>query len=1100
MLGISWRLPDTSNIAGPILAYLNANYGKEDVERVTVPVKEIQASRERIHQMIARGDNDFTAMEVILGNYYQSLLAVSAHFPYPSSSPSGSIPTVRGSFSWYESFRHTQKITDADISYEKISILFNIAACYSLRATQMKSQGGDDHLKLACQYFQTSAGVFDYLINHARDTPNQVITLSTDFSIEGLTMLRCLMLAQAQACFFEKSISSSSQKLVAKLAMGVWELFHKTATECARPKLRALMGRKDVSIQWDVHLQHQSLCYAAASHYWQSKAYHLEEKIGEEIAELQRAKFLVDQASKQETKLLRSLQEDRLKLERAITTRLAEANNENETIYYSVVPKYEALPQIVPITMVKVAPYTVEFKSENDPFASLVSPVLRNQEAALRTRLGEFVAQTRQIVQEHNDIVRTHLNSLNLPAAIEVVENTGLPEQLWFKIQETQLKGGPKALQDLFSRIQISVKETENALQNVMEPLQTERSEDKSMRAQFGPRWNCRPSEQLTSQFQREIEIIQSFIKDADKSNSKIKAELQTGEPLLALLESSRADLEARLPAEVGVDRNETVESIRALLDEVTGFIDSRLKIAEDMKSKLSSMNILAELTSTNTTQKSNDQIYADFAKSFEDMKTEIVKLNDIQHSKCQELTNNMDIFEQHRVHNDKQKARQFILQQLNDAVNLFNKLLTNCNEGLDFYSELQATRIAPLKQRVDDFIMAREMEKRVILEQLMKNATTQPAASTPAVAGEANLSLPDQTHNPNALSPSAYQQPTMTAAAINPNLAVETRSNPLYQFQPPPAQSGSVGAPTNEFGALSLNPSTNYAATNVPSNATAPTYDPSPASPYSQAYAPQQPSYDPRYVQSPSHQPNLNPAAYNPQQRQAAPQSQHPQPMPQPMPQPNAYQHQQPQQPYAPARTQQQQPTAPNYSTTPTNQYSGVPMPVASPVANHSQYHPNAPPPQNPSYSYQQPPQAQYQQQVPPMVPPRPQNQQPPQQQPYYNGQPQQHHPQQQHPQQQQPQQQQPYYNGQPQYQNPYAPAPQPSVASSPGNPFAASTPSGGNPFASQAIPVSPYNQPIAQSNWECAACTLLNPSTATKCTVCENPRPGGLLNSFRR
>ena len=37
-------------------------------------------------------------------------------------------------------------------------------------------------------------------------------------------------------------------------------------------------------------------------------------------------------------------------------------------------------------------------------------------------------------------------------------------------------------------------------------------------------------------------------------------------------------------------------------------------------------------------------------------------------------------------------------------------------------YSDLQAQRIGPLKQRVEDFVVARQMEKQMVLSQLTQD------------------------------------------------------------------------------------------------------------------------------------------------------------------------------------------------------------------------------------------------------------------------------------------------------------------------------------------------------------------------------------------
>ena len=190
-------------------------------------------------------------------------------------------------------------------------------------------------------------------------------------------MLTKLMLAQAQACFFEKSTYAASPKLVAKLAMGVSELFKECTRLCQVGRMKTLQGQADVyncqsphpathhstplpppmspmltrvasrcAVRWcagETHCYYQMLCYNAAAHYWHSKGVLAEDKYGEEIAHLERARGLLEQAAKAEGALLKNLSDNRIKLLQAIQQRISVAVRENELIYYATVPRPETV-------------------------------------------------------------------------------------------------------------------------------------------------------------------------------------------------------------------------------------------------------------------------------------------------------------------------------------------------------------------------------------------------------------------------------------------------------------------------------------------------------------------------------------------------------------------------------------------------------------------------------------------------------------------------------------------------------------------------------------------------------------------------------------
>ncbi|XP_059368771.1 rhophilin-2-like [Carassius carassius] len=124
----------------------------------------------------------------LLANYFSQLSFLEPRF----FSPTRQIAIF---FTWYDSFTGVP-VCQQNISLEKASILFNMAALYSqigTRADRQTQAGLED----AIAAFQKSAGVLHYLKETFTHTP------SYDMSPAMLSMLIRLMLAQAQECMFE---------------------------------------------------------------------------------------------------------------------------------------------------------------------------------------------------------------------------------------------------------------------------------------------------------------------------------------------------------------------------------------------------------------------------------------------------------------------------------------------------------------------------------------------------------------------------------------------------------------------------------------------------------------------------------------------------------------------------------------------------------------------------------------------------------------------------------------------------------------------------------------------------------------------------------
>ncbi|XP_051756406.1 rhophilin-2 isoform X2 [Ctenopharyngodon idella] len=125
----------------------------------------------------------------LLSNYYSQLSFLETRF----FSPTRQLGIF---FTWYDSFTGIP-VCQQNVSLEKASILFNMAALYSqigTRADRQTQAGLED----AIAAFQKSAGVLHFLKETFTHTP------SYDMSPAMLSMLIRMMLAQAQECVFEQ--------------------------------------------------------------------------------------------------------------------------------------------------------------------------------------------------------------------------------------------------------------------------------------------------------------------------------------------------------------------------------------------------------------------------------------------------------------------------------------------------------------------------------------------------------------------------------------------------------------------------------------------------------------------------------------------------------------------------------------------------------------------------------------------------------------------------------------------------------------------------------------------------------------------------------
>ncbi|TIB76076.1 BRO1-domain-containing protein [Wallemia mellicola] len=185
-----------------------ANVYGEDPSNYSDPV----AALNRYRQDATRGATTDATGRDLLQSYYGQLEMLELRFP-----------ELRVMFNWSVLRRDVftaQEISQHSLAYEKASILFNLAATYSVLGSS-SNRTDPEGIKKAFYNTRVAAGLWDYIANNFLHAP------STDLSRDVVRFLSALMLAQAQEIFLEKTIEEKTRNgnvdgksmgIVAKLA------------------------------------------------------------------------------------------------------------------------------------------------------------------------------------------------------------------------------------------------------------------------------------------------------------------------------------------------------------------------------------------------------------------------------------------------------------------------------------------------------------------------------------------------------------------------------------------------------------------------------------------------------------------------------------------------------------------------------------------------------------------------------------------------------------------------------------------------------------------------------------------------------------------
>ena len=302
-------------------------------------------------------------------------------------------------FAWTPSWEPSQPkpVRHYDVLAERAPVLFNLAACWSMRGA-LPPRSDSDAIKAAARHFQLAAGALKAVQDLSPESGLEP-TCAPELTDAALSALRALMVAQAQACFCDKAASDSmGAGTQAMLALGAKQLYALAAEafaslQSSKPhaKLHAwgaavCVGRK----QW----------YEAEARWQQATDAASANKYGEQQAHLQlgltaanAALATLGSAQLESPSALSKL--SALASKTAAT--LAGVTKDNQLVYNERVPDAAELPEVAPKVLAKALPVDTLVSAALDaPFpASILRPGEEGSGELVRSwlaRLGtEFV-------------------------------------------------------------------------------------------------------------------------------------------------------------------------------------------------------------------------------------------------------------------------------------------------------------------------------------------------------------------------------------------------------------------------------------------------------------------------------------------------------------------------------------------------------------------------------------------------------------------------------------------------------------------------------------------------------------------------------------
>ncbi|KAL7291060.1 hypothetical protein TKK_0015193 [Trichogramma kaykai] len=612
-------------------------------------------------------------------------------------------------FKWKNAFGGKQSLTVLGLGYEKVCVLFNIAALQSMIAVSQPLDN-DEGLKLSAKLLQLAAGI----LNSFKGSVMSIIDSepTPDLRPETLEALASLMLAQANEIFTFKAIHDNMKDtIIAKLAAQTEEFYFNTLKLMQKEIFRAFWDK-----DWIHLITAKQLGYKGLAEFTQSKVCKKNNKIGEEIARLKVAIELFNSALHESSKL-RFFEDNRDKASR----RLTEVQKDNDFIYHERIPDAKELSPIDKVAIAKPSPVPEKFSSDfldifQELLPSTVYQAINNFESAKRDLVSSEVAKLRNARQ----LLNGTLASLNLPAAIEDVSGTEIPQSVKEKAVAIRNAGGIEFLEKMMNELPDLLQRNDDILNEAERMLNDEQSSDDHLRTQFKERWTRLPSTRLTQQFRLNSQKYRGIINNAKNADKVIKEKYNEHREPISLLCMAPDTLAHHIPTGAAVTESGAVNELRSLMESVATLKAEQDAIENELQSKnIDSQSIFTQALVNGELENESSLVVGTLDKYYSSLKEQVARSLQKQENLIKSIQIKHGEFS--REQQNSGSTREMMLCKLAGAYDVFIELKGNLQEGIKFYNDLTQLLII-FQSKISDYCFARKTEKEELLKDLTHN------------------------------------------------------------------------------------------------------------------------------------------------------------------------------------------------------------------------------------------------------------------------------------------------------------------------------------------------------------------------------------------
>ncbi|QIW97461.1 hypothetical protein AMS68_002979 [Peltaster fructicola] len=787
ILAIPFRRTHNLFLSEAISKYISSKYDQSP-EVFARDLEEIDALRKDAVTALEPHNSGITKLQA----YAAQLVWMTGKFPLD----------IGVDFIWYPAlgYHTTQARAENNIRFELANVVFNLASMYSQIALA-SNRTTSDGLKSAANNFCAAAGTVRYL--RETITPELTTNLPEDLDAVTLQSLECLMLAQAQECFWLKAVKDGlKDALIAKLAARVSDLYSDAADHAT--------NSNSISSEWIHHTNAKHHHFAAAAQYRAACDCLEKTKYGEEVSRLRDSLNCVNEGLKEARYINKSVLNDLNGLKNRVAEDLKRAEKDNDNIYLIPEPSKAELKKLDRANMVtSKIPAEVEHSQDylgdrgqlGRPLFVKLVPYSAHLAASMYVQRRNRTVNDNIIAELENLSQKLHetLSAWNLPGSLQALEKPlGLPPGLASHAEEVRQTRGIQKVHSTIAETDKIKSSNRDTYQEGVEFLRQEAGEDEAARRKFGTdRWPRKPARDVIPKIYEQVNSIEGYLKQADNSDRLIQDKLRDNDSLIRLLGGSDRDLEDYVPssrrATLTAKMERDVNTLRASINEVSRLESRRRKMVDTLRAKAKDDDVTPDLLREAARLEMEHPMIPLKASEFDhlfdarlkryDSDTEDVKMQESEQERLLARVKDANLaFQTTKKGDTSSRDRESALQRLENAYNAYRELLRDLDSSRTFYNNL-----SPITTRFRDdcrhFAYARRSEGQN-MEAEVSNAM-------------AGLKIQEQTTN-TLQQLQASESPTKRAAAPTPIAApkpqrVGTQPPAVYL---PAAQTWQEGMP----------------------------------------------------------------------------------------------------------------------------------------------------------------------------------------------------------------------------------------------------------------------------------------------------------------